>query len=29
VPPGLIVAGAFAAWAVVSLIIFYLIVLRS
>ncbi len=29
VPPALIVAGAFAAWVVVSLIIFYLIVLRS
>ena len=29
VPPGLVVAGTFAAWAVVSLVIFYLIVLRS
>ena len=29
VPPALIVAGAFAGWVVVSLIIFYLIVLRS
>jgi fumarate reductase subunit C len=29
VPPGLIVAGAFAAWVVASLIVFYLIVVRS